>query len=100
MDLAGDCQRVLGDELDVFWDFVVGDASLAVVVNTLASYWVIGQVFDLYHHCHLLSVLLVRNCNHLGIQQSAHLHQVFLDFLGVDVLATADDHVLYPAHDR
>ena len=100
MDLAGDSEGVLGDEFHVFRDLVVGDAALAVFVNALASDRVVGQVLHLYHHRHLLSVLLVGNCDHLGIQQSAHLHQVLLDLFRVDVLAPADNHVLYAAHDR
>jgi hypothetical protein len=73
LHLARHCQRIFIHELHVFGYLVVGYLALAVVVNIFSSYAVRSHVFHLDDNSHFLPVLLIGNCNDLGIEQAAHL---------------------------
>src|SRR6478735_1635544 len=97
-DLAGDRHRVLVDDLDVARDLVVGELARGVGADGVGVERV-GAVAELDPRTQLLAVLLVGDADHLHVLDVGVGVEELLDLAWVDVLPTADDHVLDPADD-
>ena len=85
------------DEVDVLGALVPGDSVLAVVDDILLGD--VGTRFPDDEGTDLLSVLLALDTDDLDIPDAGAVVQVVLDLLGLDVLPSADDHVLDPSGD-
>src|SRR5687768_1920802 len=98
-DLAGDGHRELVDQQDISRDLVMGKFAARELADLLRIQ-VSGSVPELDPGAQLLAVLLIRYADHLDVLDVGMGVQELLDLARVDVLPTADDHVLDPAHDR
>src|SRR5205823_7326598 len=97
LDLAGDGHRELVGEPDVAGHLVVGDLALAEVLDGLLGDG--GAWADLDPGHELLAVLDVGDADHLDVGHVGVGVEELLDLPGIDVLSTADDHVLDAADD-
>src|SRR5918992_5527012 len=94
LDLAARRHRVLLDEIHVLGDLVVGDVLAAVLLDVLVGQRGIVLLYD--GGGYPLAVLLVGDDVDLDVGDLGVSVEKLLDLTRVDVLATANDHVLRP----
>src|SRR3990172_10455257 len=92
LDLSGDGRRECIDEADMARDLVVGDLAATELANLLLTRALAGAQPD--PRADFLAVFVVRHTDDRDIPDLGVAKQEFLDLARIDVLATADDHVL------
>src|SRR5882724_13284821 len=97
-DLAGDGHGELLDDLDVAGDFVAGEFAVGELADGVGGEW-FGAGAHPDPGAQLFAVLGVRDADDLGVEHVGVGVEDLLDLAGVEVLPTADDHVLDPAGD-
>src|SRR5579872_1106326 len=92
LDLAGHGEGKTIHELDVFGHLISSDPAGAKFLDVLGGQ--AGILFQLDPGHHLLAILEIRHAHYLDVTDSRTGEEKLLDLARVDVLATADDHIL------
>src|SRR6476620_6316578 len=95
LNLSGHSRRKALYEPDVARDFVVRDP----ILTKPADFFFVdgGAGFQNDPGTELFAIFRVRHAENLDVLNIGVPIQIFLDFAGIEVLATADDHVLDPS---
>ena len=95
LDFSWYCQGILSHELDIFWNFVMGNATFAVIKNLFCCHFVMFQTLNFDDCNNLLTKFFIRNSNNLSILHSIHFKQKVFNLLWIHVFTSSDDHIFF-----
>ena len=97
LDFSAACHGEFPDEKDVFGNLVTGDLALTELPDIKFVHFDSFVQDDEGAYC--FAVAFRGDAGHLHVPDAFHLVKELFDFAGVDVFATADDHVFDAAGD-